>query len=293
MAKAVAAQAVNTVAHTNTGAFVEKFKAQPFSAIDINGPINVQIQAGQTQPALELIGDRTSLAYLYAAVKNGVLYLGLQPGAQAQTSNILAKVSVPRLNQIRYAGSGNVVGDHLSGPLTLASGGTGTVILLGSNLDLQDLWVTNAGNIHILGIKSDQLNINDAGSGKINLGGNMVLNNLNYQGTGPLSIEWVNSSKINVTGSGRGKIFLAGIADQLDATLSNHVVMDAKYLHAEKGFINTREGARADVWTRYNLSALATQGSHIYYYHDSQMVGGYMIAPGTVIRMTGLENMHR
>lgn len=292
IAKAVAVPSAQ-VANSPSAQSVERFMAQPFRAISINGPINVQIKDGATQPMLELTGDSTSLSYLYAAVKDGVLYLGLQPGVQTQNINILAQVSVPQLNQMQYDGSGNVVGENLEGAITIASNGTGNVILLGKNLDLQDLRANNSANIHILGIKSHLLNIDDRSTGKINLGGEMVLNNLNYQGTGPLSIQWVNSSNVNVTGSGRGKIFLAGIAQQLNATLSGHVVMDAKYLHADKGFINTRDGARADVWTKYNLSALATTGSNIFYYHDSQMVGGYMIAPGSVIRMTGLESMHR
>lgn len=292
VAKAFAEPAITTGANNNNRLLVKHFVAQSFTAIDINGPINVQIKASQTQPMLELIGSSNS-SYLYTTVKNSVLYLGLKPGVQAKISPILVRVSVPQLNQLRYAGSGNVVGEHLNGPLTLVSSGTGAIILSGDNLDLQNLRATNSANIHISGIKSHQLNIDDRSSGKINLDGEMVLNNLYYQGTGPLSVQWINSSKVNVTGSGRGKIFLAGIANELDATLSDHVVMDAKYLHAKKGFINTRENARADVWTKYNLSALATKGSNIYYYHDSQMVGGYMMAPGAVIRMTGLDTINR
>lgn len=294
VAAANAAEQLATTAESMPGnqPQVERFFAQPFSAIDISGPIDVQIKDKEAKPALELMGDANSLSHLYAAVKNGVLYLGVQSGAQ-QPLNIQVKVSVPQLNQLHYAGSGNVVGENMYGPFTIASNGTGNIVLLGKNFDLQDLKAAGTANIHILGIESHLLNVQDSSSGKINLGGSMVLHNLSYQGTGPLSIEWVNSSDVNVTGSGRGKIFLAGIADQINATLSDHVFMDAKYLHADKGFINTRDNARADVWTKYNLSALATKGSNIYYYHDSQMVGGYMIAPGAVIRMTGLDTINR
>jgi hypothetical protein len=206
---------------------------------------------------------------------------------------VVAQVDVPQLNQLRYGGSGNVVGENMAGPLALASSGKGTIILLGKDLDLQDLKSAGRADIHILGIKSGLLNIEDNGNGKINLGGDMVLHNLTYNGTSMLSIEWINSSEVNVTGSGRGKIFLAGRAGTLNATLSDHVMMDAQYLHADKGFINTRDNARADVWTKYNLSALATKGSNIYYYHDSQMVAGYMVAPGAVIRMTGLDTINK
>ncbi len=240
--------------------FAAQALAQPtFNAIDISGPVNVEITEQPSQASgVQWVGGSADQTRGYAVIKNKVLYVQLKPATTWQKVNkssdiLVVKITMPQLQQLRYSGSGNVIGRNLSGVL----------------------------------------NVQDTGSGVVDLRGNIVLHNLVYKSNAPLSIEWVNSTEVNVTGSGHGKIFLAGIAGQLNATLSDQVLMDAQYLHANKGFINTRGKARADVWTKYNLSALATRGSNIYYYHDSQMVAGYMVAPGAVIRMTGIDAINR
>jgi hypothetical protein len=272
----------------------KQFSAQPFHAIDINGPINIQISSGQARYTMQLLGDQESLRHVYAAVKNGTLYLSLQPNyVLSKDSQLAAKVDLPFLDQLRYTGTGDVNAVNLSGVLNAIVNGNGTIVLLGKNLNLHNLSVAGESNVHILGIDSNLLNVQDTGSGKVNLGGTMVLQNVLYNGTGPLSIYWVNSSHVNVTGNGQGRIFLAGIANMLDATLSHRTYLDAKYLHARRAFINTHDISRADVWTKCSLSTLATDASNIYYYNDPALsTGSYMGPPGAVIRMTGIDNDH-
>lgn len=292
-----AAQPATTITNMSATPLTQRFLVRPFQTLAISGPISVQISASAAKPALQAIGDAESLAKFYVAEKDGVLYLGVKPEKgpkkRSVAPNILAKVSATQLKQLNYQGSGNVVGENLSGALTLSSGGAGNIVLSGKNINLRQLNAAGASNISISGIKSNFLNITNKSSGRINLNGNMVVNTINQQGKGSLHIEWVNSTRVTVNGSGPGSVFLAGIARELNATLSDHFKLDAKYLHAEKGFINTRTDAQAHVWTKNNLSALATAGSNIYYYHDSQMVAGYMRAPGSVLRMSGLESMNR
>lgn len=272
----------------------KQFSALPFHAVDVSGAINVQINSGQTNYTMQLLGDQESLAHVYAAVKDGVLYVSTQSNfAPTENSQLVAKVNMPFLNQLRYTGIGKVTAANLSGPLNVSVNGNGPLVLLGKNLDLRNLSVMGNSDVHILGINSHLLNIQDAGTGKVNLGGNMVLQDVRYTGTGPLSIYWVNSSNVKITGNGQGRIFLAGIANVLDATLSGRTYLDAKYLHARRAFVSTGDKSRADVWTKCSLSTLATDTSTIYYYNDPALsTGSYMGPPGSVIRMTGINNEH-
>lgn len=272
----------------------EQFTAQPFHAIDINGPINVQITSGQAKPTLQLLGDPTNLAHIYAAVKNDTLYLSIQPDfTPAEGSELLAKVNSCSVTLLHYNGTGNVTASNLSGPINVSVNGSGTILLLGKKLDLRNLDVAGSSNVHILGVESNLLNVQDNGTGKVNIGGTEVLQSVAYNGSGPLSMYWVNSTNVKVVGSGRGRIFLAGTAGLLDATIDEHTYLDAKYLRARRAFVNTSDVARADVWTQCTLSTLATGSSNIYYYNNPALVvGSYMQPPGAVIRMTGIDADH-
>jgi len=263
----------------------EKFRAEPFNTIDVSGAINVEIINDRSDYCLELIGDSASLSHVYVASKNGVLTL-------SSSAPVLAKVTTKTLNLLRYAGTGNVAGVNLTGPLNLGSNGTGTITLVGKDIELHQLNVGNAGNVHVIGINSNHLDIQDNGSGKVNLSGNMVLANLVYNGSGPLSIEWVNSSNVKVSGNGSGRVFLAGEAGLLDANIGAQTYLDAKYLHAQRAFVHTAQEARADVWTHSTLNTLATDKSTIYYYNNAPLVNSYTVTPGTVLRMTDIDADH-
>lgn len=266
----------------------KQFSAAPFNAIDIAGDIRVEIINGQTQPSLQLIGDSNSLKQAYASVKEGILYLSTT-GDSTAPMRLLARVSSCSLNQLNYTGSGHVIGANLTGPLTVISKGSGTLILSGDDINLRRLTTAGTGNVNILGINSGLLDIDDNGSGKVNLEGNMVLQNLVYNSDAPLSISWVNSTNVNITGNGRGRIFLAGNAGQIAANVSDHAYLDAKYLRAKRGFIQTQDSARADVWTQCALNTLAKGGSTIYYYNDPPMLNNYTKPPGTVLSMVGIN----
>lgn len=268
----------------------QQFASEPFSAVDVSGPISVQINAGSRRYALQLVGDTASLSHVYAAVREGVLYLGLQPHTKpTQVGNVLAKVYMPQLSLLRYNGTGGVSGSNLTGPLSVSAGGSGDIILVGKNIDVRDVYTAGSVNVHILGVNSTSLNVYEGGTGNINLAGTAVLQSVTYNGNGTLSIEWVNTSNIKVVGAGKGRIFLAGVTNFLDATLSDYMFLDARYLHANRVLVNTRNHARADVWPQDNLTALATDGSNIYYYNDPTFEGGYMRTKGAVLRMVNID----
>ncbi len=268
----------------------ETFKSEDFSSLVISGPINVKIVTRDKTPWVKLEGDSQSLANVYAAVKNGTLYLSMNPAfIPSENNHIIAIVNNCLITDLQYYGSGQVGGTGLTGTMVITATGSGTVTLLGNHLDLRTVNVGNSSNVHVLGIDSNLLNVLDNSSGKVNLGGKMVLQDVTYNGSGPLSIYWVTSTDVKVEGNGTGRVFIAGVANLLDVTLANHTWLDARYLRAKRAFVNTRDDATADVWTRCTLGALATGTSSINYYNNPGFAGNYMLPPGMVLNYSNLD----
>lgn len=271
----------------------KEFITAPFSSINVSNQINVKIIETRNTPSLCITGDSNSVHHVYAAVRDGILYLSMAPDYQADAdSSIIAFVKSCPIHELTTGGSGSVTGDHLTRLSTVTANGSGSINITGKKLDLQSVNVGQAATVNIIGIDSHRLNVNNSSSGQVNLGGSMVLQNLNYSGNGPINIYWIDSTDVKVTGNGTGKIFLAGTAGLLDTTLSNSTTLDARYLRAKRGFINTRDNARADVWAHCNLNSLATGSSNIYYYNDAGSTNSYITPPADVLRLTHLNRDH-
>ena len=84
-------------------------------------------------------------------------------------------------------------------------------------------------------------------------------------------------------GPNSGEVLLAGVAELLDAQISGNFQLKAKYLRAEKAYINARQHARADVYVKDSLSALASDNSNVYYYRRPRLIGQYMRQAGSVM----------
>lgn len=276
----------NTVLHT------QRYLAPiPFNTVDIHGPVNVSINGNTiNQNVVELTGDTNSINHVQMRVEHSTLFLDMQPEFTAKTNSVLTiNVHSSNIKNINYSGTGKISGINLQGNLNLTSSGSGSITLKGNNLDLGYLTATGSGAISIEGMRSRLLDVKDSGSGEISLNGSAVLRSIDYRGTGLLKIYWINSSDVKVYGSGSGLIYLAGIADLFDATINKNTLLNAKYLRANRVFINTAADSRAQVWAKDNLNALATDKSVIQYYYDSKFFTGYMKPPALVLRMTGIE----
>lgn len=266
------------------------FRADNFDTISVTGPINVEIVHNSNIPSLTLTGDSYSIACAYAAVINGTLYLSMPQGYMPDSnSRINAIVNNPNVTRILYAGTGQVTSTNIQGPLSITANGTGTLVLVGKDLDLRYLQVGGSNNVHILGINSGLLTVDDSSTGKVNLGGTMVLQSVNYNGSGPLSIYWITSSDVTVRGHGSGRVFLAGVAGLLDVSIYDHMHLDARYLRVKRAFVNTNDYAQADIWTSCSESSLALDSSNIYYFNNKGFRGDYMDPPAAVLNMADID----
>lgn len=238
-------------AHADPTNYTQNLNLPTFNKIDISGLANVQIHGRAKRTSVQITGDLMSIRSTTAAVKNDTLYITTQPNYVVKNGRLTVVVNAPALTQIRYTGSGQVKADHLNGPT----------------------------------------NITANGKGPMELRGTVGLQNLTYDGNGLVSLYWVDSKQVNITGNGTGKIYLAGVAGLLDVQIGNQTWLDAKQLRAKRAFIKTDNKAHADVWVKDSLSTWAKGHSQISYYYDAGFVGGYMVPPATVLRMTNL-NLH-
>jgi hypothetical protein len=219
----------------------------PFSAVDTNGPYTVQIISREPWYGVRMIGDKAILERIRLYVENNTLYIRMQPGFRYfETGPVLVKVCLKDLRLLRYSGTGNVESTTLHGSaLSIRGDGTGQIDLVG---------MTNLQKV--------------------------ILN-----GPTRLNLYWVSSPIVRVHLAGHATLFLAGKTDILDAVLSDVSTLEAKYLRAEKGYINTAQHARAEVWTNDSLTTLATGNSNIYYYHEPQFIAPYMRDQGSVVSL--------
>lgn len=229
--------------------YTQDLNPPPFNKIDISGSLNVYIDGGSAKSFVHATGDQDSLRYVTAIVRNGTLYLGMKPGYIVQNGRLSVIIHKDDLTQIRYTGSGQITATNLK----------------------------------------ERITIIDEGTGPMNLRGKIILQDLVYNGRGTLSMYWIDSTNVTISGNGNGKVYLAGVAGLLDIRIGGHTWVDAKQLHARRGFIKTNDSARADVWVRDSLSTLAQGHSNIYYYHDAGFVGAYMVPPAVSLRMYDID----
>jgi hypothetical protein len=241
-----------------------------FSALRIQGPINVTIDASQPYPMappLQILGDPKTVAAVNWKLDNHTLYLGTKWNywpQQGDQLTIKLNVGPAQLKHITFNSDGRLFAKGLSGSLSLTASGNGTITLCTHKLNLKSLDANGKANIIIHNMLSSHLVVQDKSAGKISLEGEAMLDTLDFTGDGYLRIYWINSPYLKITASGKGRVFLAGIAKRLDIQLVQKVQLLAQQLRAEEGLVKTQDQARAEVNIK-QLSALAKNNSRIYY----------------------------
>lgn len=262
---------------------------QAFSALAIQGPVNVTIDTSQTNPSippLQIFGDPKTVSAVTWKIKNHTLYLDTKwtyrPHRGDQLT-IKVNTTPSQLNRIDFNSNGRLVGKGLTGSLSLISRGNGSIKLCTNKLDLKSLVTQGESDISLYHINSTDLSIQGKNSGKIKIEGDVVLHAINLTGNGTLMVHWVNSPYLQINAAGKEKIFLAGITKTFDAHLSEKSQLFAKHLRAENGFVETKNQASAKVSVKQKLSALAQDNSTIYYSKPVEFLNTFAKNTGLVL----------
>lgn len=264
----------------------------PFSHISISGPANVLIDGNSSKQSIEVIGDPRSVEQTEIWVEKGYLYIDMNKNYKPRYgSSILVKVNTPVLGELAYDGVGTVTGRNFRhSPTRLIAAGSGTINLSGKNIDIRQIYASGSSDICINGINSTNLVVQHPGTGDLSLNGTIVLQRIDFGGNGALDLKWIDSSYVKINGSGHGQLKIAGEVGLLDVSLNQYAYLDARYLRTQRGFVSTAGHSAAHVSIKKMLGALSSGESNIYYYNDSNYVGGYMQPSGSVLRMTGIQH---
>lgn len=239
-----------------------------FSSLNIQGPINVYIDATHTKPSLQILADSRSVSHITWKVKNHTLYLGTKLFYQARRDGrltIKVNATPQQITQILFHSNASLFGKGLSGSLSLQAEGAGQINLYTNKLNLKSLYSNGKGDIALHNIHSRALSIKSYSTRYIIIEGEAALNAIDFIGNGNLLVYWVNSPYLKINATGKGKIVLAGAAKTLDTYLSQKIQLHAKQLYTQQGFIKTQQQAQAQVKVKNKLMAFAKDKSIIYY----------------------------
>jgi hypothetical protein len=187
------------------------------SAIDVSGPLEVNVRAGAA-PSLEVDADSNLLPLIRTEVSGGVLRMWVEGNVRSNNS-LRVTATLPALTQVRSSGSGRLTISELNGaPLDFSKSGSGAANLSGrvSRLDVRH---TGSGHVNASALQTGDANVTLNGSGRMSLGqvhGSALT--VNLHGSGSLQASGVVTSlNAHVQGSG-GANLTALSSDQADLT---------------------------------------------------------------------------
>lgn len=257
-----------------------------FDSLDIQGPVNVYIDATQTHTSLQILGDPKRVLAVTYSEKNRMLYLGTKSvyrSAPGERLTIRINTSPAQIKQIQFDSNATLFGKGLSGSLTLRTQGAGQINLYTNKLNLKSLYSIGNENIIFHNILSSNLKIEAHNCHNIVLQGIVSLNKINFTGNGNLQVYWVNSPYLRIDAKGKGKIDLAGIVKTVDIQLTQDIRLFAQHLRAQQGFIKTEKHAQATINARNALRAFAKDNSVIYYSTPINFISKYSEGEGLVL----------
>jgi Putative auto-transporter adhesin, head GIN domain len=257
-----------------------------FDSLDIQGPVNVYIDATQTHTSLQILGDPKRVLAVTYSEKNHSLHLGTKPVYRSlprERLTIRVNTSPAQIKQIQFDSDASLFGKGLTGSLSLRTHGAGQINLYTNKLNLKSLYTNGNESIIFHNILSSNLKIESYNSHNIVIQGVVSLSKVNCTGNGNLMVYWVNSPYLRINAKGKEKISLAGVVKTLDIQLSQDSQLYAQQLRTQQGFIKTEKRAQATVNVRNTLSAFAKDHSVIYYLTPLNFISKYSEGKGLVL----------
>lgn len=257
-----------------------------FDSLDIQGPVNVYIDATQTHPSLQILGDWKRVFAVTYSEKNHILHLGTKPIFRPEPGErltIRVNTSPSKIKQIQFNSNATLFGKGLTGSLSLRAQGKGQINLYTNKLDLKSLYSNGNESIIFHNLLSSNLKIEAHNSHNIVIQGILSLNEVDYTGNGNLKVYWVNSPYLRIDANGKGKISLAGVVKTLDIKLSQDTQLFAQQLRAHQAFVKTEKQAQATINVRNTLRAFAKDKSVIYYLSPLNFISKYSEGEGLIL----------
>jgi hypothetical protein len=196
-------------------------------------------------------------------------------------------------NEILLTGVMNVTCVTQNGPGTISIIGAyspemdiiannGNVNISG-HVGLRSVKKIGSGNVNVIGVDTDGLMINSAGTGVTALAGYANLRKATVKGASRVYLYWVSSNGIYITLHDSARLGLAGSAKNLDIQADGNSRFEGKYLRVDNMYVTTRGNAHANVYPQSKLFANASDYSSIYFFGSPNVVSRYTSGGGIIV----------
>lgn len=260
-----------------------------FSAVDIDGDVDVDLHTGYKDPKMIMKGHVMDLAYLDSYVLNQTLFIRLGKG-YPHYGKIKLDIRTKNLNSIKYKGIGNITGTKLhSSLLSININNQGNTKLKGY-LGIKSLILDGKGNVDISGVDTKGMSINIRGDARVHLQGMGGITTMHLDNNSWLEMYWVNARDLHIWLRDHAYLKLAGIAIHLYADLCQQARFDGRYLRAKSSFVKTHDKSFAEISTTVKQHTLAQDNSDIFYFELPNMQANFMSHNGSVLDMRDINN---
>jgi hypothetical protein len=188
------------------GAGSASYNVTNFDQIATEGPQDVVVTQGDAF-SVRAEGSPQALALLDARVEGGTLKIGPRDrfsfGGWARLSEATFFVTMPRVDSVALAGSGNVKVDHVQGDsFEGAVAGSGELSIADLKVDDADFRIGGSGSVTAVGT-ARATRVSIGGSGEIQGGGlRSQTASVSIGGSGDVALNVENTARVSIMGSG-------------------------------------------------------------------------------------------
>lgn len=182
----------------------------PPTKLVLAGPDNVVVSEG---PGLDIdvSGDQKAVDALRFTLDDGALGVMRDKNADKRIGSATVRVTMPSLNSIVMAGSGEIEADSLSGEAEVTIAGSGRAKVAKVTATKLDLTIAGSGEFEASGAV-ENLDLTIAGSGASKMAGLQVERaNISVVGSG--DAEFASDGKVDANIMGSGSVTVEGSAD--------------------------------------------------------------------------------
>ena len=182
------------------------YELAAFDEVITSGPQDVEITIGETF-SVRSEGPPEALSLLEPVVENGRLTIGPRDGFNwnrwSRLDGATFHVTVPRLDSVTTAGSGDVRIDRVEGEsFEVNIGGPGEITIGELDVGEAGFTVAGSGNLVVAG-SARETRVTIAGSGEVQAGGmQSETANIQIGGSGDVVLGVEREARISITGSG-------------------------------------------------------------------------------------------
>jgi hypothetical protein len=208
--------------------------------VEIAGPIHTVVRVGATQ-SIEIEAADSLRPQITTELHDGLIRIGFD-GKLPHKARLNARVTVPRMETLRIAGSGDAEVTGLEGgSFAITVGGSGNVEASGK-VDRTDVTIRGSGDVDLTSLQTRDPTVRIQGSGNVELGDVVG-----------------GTARVEIRGS--GNVSLSGQVERLDTTIAGSGDLDASELDVQDAHVDVRGNGDAELHVHRTLEVVRQSGS--------------------------------